>query len=290
MSSGACFSGKRMEETASYFQISLAEWSLHRAIFSKEIEHLDFAGIAKQRFGISNIEYSDHFFKDHVKNLAYLDEMNLRAGDVGVRQLLIMIDVEGSLGDLDPTKRNKSVENHYKWVEAANRLGCHSIRVNAHGVGSSTEVMKAAVDGLRSLSQFAQDYGLNVIVENHGGFSSDGLWLSSVMKQVDMKNCGTLPDFGNFCLEYKEDQCVDEYDRYKGVQQLMPYAKAVSAKTFDFDDNGNETSIDFIRMMKIVKDSGYQGFVGIEYEGDRLSEFEGIEASKQLLQKVASEL
>lgn len=286
----SCTPKKELAASSAFFQVSLAQWSLHRALFSHEIEHLDFASIAQESFGISSIEYSNHFFKEHVSDIPYLNEMNTRAKDVGVRQLLIMIDGEGDLGDLDTARRKTAVENHYKWVEAAKRLECHSIRVNAKGMGSAVDVGKAVVQGLGSLSEFAKDFGLNVIVENHGGYSSDGSWLAGVMREVGMTNCGTLPDFGNFCLEYEGDECAEEYDRYKGVEELMPFAKAVSAKTYDFDVNGDETTIDFMKMMRIVEQSGYQGFVGIEYEGDRLSEFEGIKASKRLLEKIAAQL
>ena len=270
---------------AEKFQISLAEWSLNKALFGKKMDHLDFAITAKKEFGIEAVEYVNQFFKDKAKDAAYLADLSKRATDAGVRQLLIMIDGEGNLGDPNLTKRMEAVENHYKWVEAGKTLGCHSIRVNAGSAGSYEDQMFRAADGLRALSEFGAEHGLNVIVENHGGLSSNGAWLAGVMKQVDMKNCGTLPDFGNFRLNDKES-----YDRYKGVTELMPFAKAVSAKSHDFDDKGNETATDYRKMMKIVLDAGYSGFVGIEYEGSRLDEFAGIRATKALLEKVRSEL
>lgn len=257
------------------FSISLAEWSLHKSIFAGKIDNRDFAKVAKEEFGIEAIEYVNQFFKDKAKDQAYIAELKKRAEDLGVKTLLIMVDGEGKLGDQDPAKRTQAVENHYKWVEAAKALGCHSIRVNAASDGSREEQLELAADGLRRLSEFAATHKLNVIVENHGGLSSDGKWLSEVMKKVGLANCGTLPDFGNFY----------EYDRYQGVQDLMPFAKAVSAKTYDFDGEGNETKIDYPKMMKIVLDAGYNGFVGIEYEGQRLDEFEGIKATKTLLEK-----
>ena len=196
-----------------------------------------------------------------------------------------MIDGEGNLGDPNLKKRTEAVENHYKWVEAGKTLGCHSIRVNAGSAGSYEDQMFRAADGLRALSEFGAEHGLNVIVENHGGLSSNGAWLAGVMKQVNLKNCGTLPDFGNFQVKDGE-----WYDRYKGVTELMPFAKAVSAKSHDFDDKGNETATDYKKMMKIVLDAGYSGFVGIEYEGSKLDEFAGIRATKALLEKVRTEL
>ncbi|HPG07019.1 MAG: TIM barrel protein [Saprospiraceae bacterium] len=277
-----------------FFKISLAEWSFHKALFAKEIDHLDFAKIAKQQYGIEGVEYVNQFFKDKAKDMDYLKEMKMRAEGEGVRSLLIMCDGEGGLGDTNESQRKTAVENHYKWVEAAKFLGCHSIRVNAYGEGIAAEVASAAIDGLGSLAGFAKDYDLNVIVENHGGYSSNGKWLTDVMKQIDMPNCGTLPDFGNFCLKgtYENGKmtCEDMYDRYQGVSEMMPFAKAVSAKTHAFDASGNETETDYLRMMKIVKDAGYKGFVGIEYEGNVLSEADGVRASKALLMKVGAEL
>jgi sugar phosphate isomerase/epimerase len=241
-----------------FFTISLAEWSLHKTLFGGQLTNMEFPAKAKNDFGISAVEYVNQFFKDKATDQAYLKELKQRTSDLGVRNVLIMIDGEGHLGDLDATKRKQAVENHYKWVDAAKFLGCHSIRVNAHG-----------------------------------GYSSNGQWITNVMKQVKNPYCGTLPDFGNFCIasEYGGGEgCKEEYDRYKGTQEMMAFAKGVSAKTHDFDESGNETKIDYLRIMKIVKNAGYRGFVGIEYEGSRLSEEEGIRATKKLLEKVGGML
>jgi len=266
-------------------QISLAEWSFHKALFDKKMDHLGFIEKAGA-MGFKGVEYVNQFFKDKAQDTAYLRQMTETAEKVGVRQLLIMIDGEGYLADLDPKKREEAVKNHYKWVDAAAFLGCHSIRVNAHGEGTSEEVAKAAVDGLSKVAEYAAAKNINVIVENHGGYSSNGQWLSGVMKEINKPNCGTLPDFGNFCLKYGEKGCDEEYDRYKGVEELMPYAKAVSAKSHDFDAEGNETHTDYARMMDIVKKAGYSGFVGVEYEGEVAGEEEGVAATKALIEKV----
>ena len=277
------------------FEISLAQWSLHRSLYSGELDHLDFAKISKINFGIDAIEYVNSFFFEKAEDKSYLREMKNRADDYGVKSLLIMCDNEGSLGDPDNQKRQKAVENHYKWHEAAKYLGCHSIRVNAylteslHGLevgdytktGSYENQVSLAADGLRRLTEFGANLGINTIVENHGGLSSDGSWLASVMKAVDHPRCGTLPDFGNFRIEGDR-----WYDRYKGVKELMPFAKAVSAKSHDFDSNGNETQTDFFRMMDIVIDAGYNGYVGIEYEGSGMDEMSGIKATKDLLDRI----
>jgi len=272
-------------EGKSVYQISLAQWSLHRTLRSGQLDNLDFAKTAREQFGIEAIEYVNQFFKDKAKDMAYLRDMKQRAKDHGVRSLLIMCDGEGNLGDPDAAARTRAVENHYRWVEAAKFLGCHSIRVNAASRGTYEEQVRLAADGLRRLSEFGDQHKINVIVENHGGLSSNGAWLAEVMKTVNHPRCGTLPDFGNFNLGGGK-----EYDRYQGVTELMPFAKAVSAKSHDFDAAGNETKTDYLRMMKIVLDAGYRGWVGIEYEGGRLSEPDGIKATKALLERVRTEL
>jgi sugar phosphate isomerase/epimerase len=274
--SGRAPAAQSKTPAAPAFKISLAQWSLHRELRAGTLDNLDFARVAKKDFGIEAIEYVNSFFKDRAKDAAYLADMNRRAKDLGVYQHLIMCDGEGRLGDPDAAKRTQAVENHYKWVDAAKTLGCASIRVNAASDGSFEEQLALAADGLRRLTEFADPQGINVIVENHGGLSSRGDWLVGVMKRVNHPRCGTLPDFGNFY----------EYDRYQGVAELMPYAKAVSAKTHDFDEKGEETTKDYRRLMEIVTDAGFHSWVGIEYEGRRLPEREGITATLRLLERV----
>ena len=272
---------------APLFRISLAEWSLHRTIFAGKLDNLDFPRAAKQQFGIDAVEYVNQFFKDKAKDAAYLADLAKRAKDEGVTNVLIMCDGLGNLGDPDAAARTKVIENHFPWVEAAKRLGCHSIRVSAGSKGSPEEQQKLVADGLSRLSDYAAQMDMAVIVENHGGLSSNGEWLAKVMKTVNMPGCGTLPDFGNFKIDKAKGI---EYDRYKGVTELMPFAKGVSAKSYDFDDAGNETTIDFRRLMKTVVDAGYKGYVGIEYEGNRLSEKDGIMATKKLLEVIGAEI
>lgn len=279
-----------IKSNASPFKISLAQWSLNKAIFAKEMDNLDFAKVTKTKFDIDAIEYVNQFFKDKAEDAAYLKDLNTRAADHGVQQLLIMIDREGDLGNLNEKERIKAVENHYKWVTAAKTLGCHSIRVNAFGEGSAEDVKKAAIDGLGRLSEFGAKHDINVIVENHGTWSSDGQWLSDVMKQVNMSNCGTLPDFGNFCIKRDsgkqwDGKCIEEYDKYKGVEEMLPYAKAISAKAYRFNEAGEEVDIDFKRMLDLARAANYKGYIGIEYEGSELSEDEGIMATKTLLER-----
>ncbi|MEZ6089586.1 MAG: sugar phosphate isomerase/epimerase family protein [Pirellulaceae bacterium] len=269
-------------ETKPKFKISLAQWSLHRTLRSGKLDNLQFAETAKKEFGIDGIEYVNQFFKDKAKDADYLAELNKRAADQGVTQLLIMVDGEGRLGDPDDSARTKAVENHYRWVEAAKELGCHSVRVNAGSAGEYEEQQKLAADGLRRLSEFAKPHGLNVIVENHGGLSSNGKWLAGTIEKVGMENCGTLPDFGNFWINRGGGE---KYDNYLGTKELMPYAKAVSAKTYAFDDQGNEANLDYARLMDIVLSTGYDGWVGIEWEGGTPDEYEGIRLSKKLLER-----
>ena len=265
------------------FKISLAQWSLHKAFFGKKADPLKFAEIATKDYGIHAVEYVNQFYKDKKKDDAYLKDLKKVADDNKAVSVLIMCDGEGALGDPDEKKRQQAVENHYRWVEWAKFLGCHSIRVNAQtgGNGTREEKAKMAADGLRKLTEFGEKHKIGVIVENHGGLSSDGAWLASVMKLVDNTYCGTLPDFGNF----------GSYDRYKGVDELMPYAKGVSAKTHDFDAKGNETHTDYRKMLDIVvKKHKYHGFIGVEYEGGKMTEDEGIKTSKKLLETVRAEL
>ena len=272
------------------FKISLAQWSLHRMIEAGKLDPLHFAQTAKHDYAVDAIEYVNTFYKGKGADQAYLRELKKRADDLGVHSLLIMCDGEGAIGDADAAKRQTAIQNHHKWIDAAKVLGCHSIRVNASSSGTPEEQHKLVVDGLSRLTEYGIKHDINIIVENHGGLSSNGAWLAAVIFEVNSARCGTLPDFGNFHLG-KNSQGHDEwYDRYKGVRELMPWAKAVSAKSNDFDTHGNETRTDFRKMLRVVLDCGYRGHVGVEYEGDRLSEPDGIRATKALLERVRDEL
>ena len=290
----------KVEATADY-TISLAQWSLHRTYFGGVIDDWEeFARLVKESpdellkgdldpkdfpnlaagYGIHTIELVNIFYFSKANDQAYWTVFKKNCEEAGVKVGLIMCDQLGNLGDADPEARNAAVKNHHAWVDVAKFLGAKTIRVNAAGEGTAEEVAANAVDGLSKLGEYGATKGINIVVENHGGYSSDGKWLSGVMEKVGMDNVGTLPDFGNFF----------EYDRYQGMTDLMPYAKGVSAKSHTFDEQGNEVSSDFLRIMKIVKESGFKGDVGIEYEGPELSEDEGIKATKALLEKVFAEL
>lgn len=280
-----------------FFKISLAQWSLNKAIRGGEMSPFNFAKEASG-LGIDAIEYVSQLYRKEVKELgmdAVVERLKSESEKHSVKNLLIMVDGEGHLADSDEDRLNKTIENHKKWVDAAKVLGCHSIRVNAHGEGTAAEVMENAVIGLTKLSEYAETKGINVLVENHGGYTSNGEWLATVMKKVNRSNCGTLPDFGNFCQtkgygSINSDKCDNPYDIYKGVKELMPFAKAVSAKSYDFDENGNQPKIDYTRILQVVKDAGYSGYIGVEYEGSNLGEKEGVIATKKLLEKAAGEV
>lgn len=295
-------------EKAPDLKISLAQWSLHKSFFGNTLngDWASFGRLLKENpdsllqgklhpddfpkiaagYGIKIIELVNTFYYSKAKDTAYWVSFKKKCEEAGVTVGLIMCDALGDLGNADSAERQKAVENHYDWVRIAKMLGAATIRVNAAGVGTAEEVAKNAADGLSKLGDFAAKEGINVVVENHGGYSSDGSWLAGVMKAVNKTNVGTLPDFGNFCLEYGTDGCKREYDRYKGIAELMPFAKGVSAKTHGFDSTGNESGMDYTRIMKIVTDAGFKGNVGIEFEGDKISEDEGIKATKALLEKL----
>lgn len=266
-----------------WFRLSLAQWSLHRTLRGDGLDNLDFASFTKRTFGIEAVEYVNQFFADKAGDFAYLGEMRKRAEDHGVSSLLIMVDGEGALAAADDAERRKAIENHFRWVAAAAFLGCHAIRVNAAGQGEPDDMAARAADSLVRLATLAEPYGIAVVVENHGGRSSNGAWLADVMRRAGHPAVGTLPDFGNFRISKDE-----QYDRYTGVTELMPFAKAVSAKSHDFGPDGAELHTDYGRMLKIVKDAGYRGYIGIEYEGGKLGEVEGIRATQKLLERLRS--
>ncbi|MDQ8203560.1 sugar phosphate isomerase/epimerase family protein [Pelagicoccus sp. SDUM812003] len=263
-----------------WFDISLAQWSLNKAFWNGEKDKMRFPQIAKNEFGINAVEYVNQFYMEGFSQ-AVVDELVRVSNGEGVRNVLIMCDREGRLGDPDEAKRSEAIENHRRWIEMARALGCHAIRVNAASEGTFDEQIKLAADGLRRLSEMGDLYGISVIVENHGGLSSNGAWLSAVMRQVDHPRCGTLPDFGNFVVDRETGE---QYDRYLGTEQLMPFAKGVSAKTYNFMPDGYERDLDYGRLLEIVKTSGYRGYIGIEWEGSSLDEPTGILKTKKLLE------
>jgi len=277
-------------------EISLAEWSLQRSIREGKFTHLDFAAKAKQEYGINTVEYVNGLFgnsrtdfREAGQNPAYLKEMLVRSKDVGVTNHLIMVDEEGHLAGVNEKERLLAVDNHKKWIEAAKFLECKTVRVNLHGEGDPERKKEASIDSLSRLGEFAGKMGVNIVVENHGGDSSKGFWLRSIMVAVGLDNVGTLPDFGNFCISHPwgttQAECEEQYDRYKGVAEMLPYAKGVSAKTYDFDSAGEQPKMDYKKLIGMVKDSGFSGYIGIEYEGFNQPEDEGIRNTIKLLKR-----
>lgn len=292
-----------MEEMAvPFFKLSLAQWSVHRMVIDGTLDPYAFAEKAKE-WGFSGLEYVSQLYDKELKAADYSEEAmaqfveksNAEAAKHGLSNVLIMIDGQGDLATSDPEERTLAAENHHKWVDAASAMGCHAIRVNLAGSTVPEEWIPNSVDGLTQLATYAKGKNINILVENHGGLSSNAAMLAEVMETVGMDNCGTLPDFGNFCIRRNDPAdyssgCAENYDIYKGVTELMPFAKSVSAKSHDFDADGNETEIDYVKMLQIVKDAGYTGYVGVEYEGGVLSEEAGIMATKELLLAAATKL
>tara|TARA_B110000444_G_scaffold42293_1_gene38198 strand:- start:115 stop:1023 length:909 start_codon:yes stop_codon:yes gene_type:complete len=274
-------------------KISLAQWSLHRTIkIKKELSPNDFS-IKAREMGFDAVEYVSSLYWNELKSRSIAKitrELVSKSNDNDIKNLLIMVDGEGDLAVKNNPNREKAIENHIKWIEMAHELGCHSIRVNLNGEKQKENWIEYSSKSLTKLCSFARKDKINIIVENHGGLSSNAKLLAKVMKEVNLDNCGTLPDFGNFCIE-KEDpnnyfsNCINEYDKYLGMEELMPYAKAVSAKSFDFNNNGEESTIDFKKIIDIVSSFKYKGYYGIEYEGLNLSEEKGILKTKKLLER-----
>lgn len=291
-----------VEKEVPFFKLSLAQWSMHKMLFAEEMDPYDFAKHAKD-LGFSGLEYVNQFYAKELKEAnyskeamdAFVERCNAEAKKYGMQNVLIMIDGEGGMAVSDPAERQQTVENHYKWVDMAAAMGCHAIRVNLYGEEDPVKWKANSVDALTKLSAYAKDKNINILVENHGGLSSNGALMADVMNAVNLENCGTLPDFGNFCIRRNDPKdwasgCADMYDIYQGVKELMPYAKAVSAKSHDFDSNGNEKEIDYSKMLQLVKDSGYTGYIGVEYEGNELGEKDGIIATRDLLVNASKEV
>jgi len=273
-------------------KISLAQWSLHRSFRNGDLDPVDFASIAMEKYKIHAIEYVNGLYPDKGSDESFWKEMKTRSADAGVKNLVLMVDDEGDLGAASEKKRLQSVENHYKWVNAAKLLACPTMRVNAFG-DSDREIYRMAIkDGMSRLADYAAESGINIVIENHGLFSSDAALIAEIIREVNRPNFGSFPDFGNWCLSAKwgttQGECDRVYDRYQGVSELLPFAKAVSAKSYNFNDKGEDTKIDYYKMMKIVKESDYKGYIGIEYEGMEKSEHEGILITKELMKKAWS--
>ena len=284
-----------------FFDLSLAQWSLHKTIRSGTMSPYDFAKVASE-FGFKGLEYVNGLYPDVMNSenkttalQAFVEKNKALAKQYNVKNVLIMIDDEGDLSSSEEQERMSAIENHKLWIDAAHQMGCTAVRLNLHGEKEEAKWIKNSIESLSALSEYAAPFNINVIVENHGGKSSNANLLMQVINQVNFSNCGTLPDFGNFCMSenwgsLKDNKCDDPYDPYLGVSEMLPKAFGMSAKSYEFNANGDETILDYYKLLSIVKKGGYDGFIGVEYEGEVLSEKEGILATKRLLEKVAATL
>ena len=292
---------KEAESQELFFDLSLAQWSLNRSFREGGISPYEFAKLANE-MGFTGLEYVSQLYKDVYESedkaaalAAFVEKNNTLAAQYKMKNVLIMIDGEGDLSSSDEEERTTAEENHKQWIDAAHQMGCSAIRVNLHGEKDEALWIENSIKSLNTLASYAEPLGINVIVENHGGKSSNAGLLMKVINQVSYSNCGTLPDFGNFCLSenwgsLKDNKCDDPYDPYLGVSQMLPKAFGMSAKSFEFDAEGEETILDYHKLLSIIKEGGYTGFIGVEFEGDGLSEKEGIMATKRLLEKAAAKL
>ena len=275
-------------------KISLAQWSLHRAFWESKLDPVDFASISMDTYGIDAVEYVNGFYKESAEDESFWQKMKERSDGAGVQNLVMMVDDEGDLGTADAELRKQAVLNHHKWVHAARILGCHSVRVNAFGDPDREIYRESIMDGMSRLAEYAAKSDVHIVIENHGLFSSDAALIAGIIEEVNMPNFGAFPDFGNWCLSAKwgstQGECDEAYDRYQGVAELLPHARAVSAKSYNFNEKGEDRKIDYYKMLKIVKDSAYNGHIGIEYEGTEKGEHEGILMTRALMEKVWSTL
>ena len=277
-----------------FFRLSLAQWSLHKAIEGGKLNPYDFAAKASD-LGFEGVEYVSQLYTDVMKSKNkpaalknFIATSNAKAKEHDIENVLIMIDEEGDLAVSNKLERTTAINNHKAWIETAAAMDCHSIRINLFGENNEEKWKDYSADSMRQLGEYGAAFNVNILVENHGYLSSNSALVMEMLEQVNLANCGTLPDFGNFCLEREggerwDTKCIREYDRYKGVEELLPKAFAVSAKSHDFDAEGNEINTDYSRMLSLVKKSGYTGFIGVEYEGEKMNEIDGILATKNLL-------
>ena len=281
------------------YKHSLAQWSLHTPFQNGTLDPMNFPQIAKD-LGFEGVEYVTQLYpqvEDAVGKPNYKEAILNLAGKwlekskaAGVDNVLIMVDHAGELADPDPEKLKIAVENHKIWMDAAKLIGAHSVRANLFGELDPEKWHTLSVASLKELGAYGKEIGVNIVIENHGGWSSDADKLVAVMQEVNMDSVGVLPDFGNFCVERRDGDrwaspCINTYDMYDGVTKLMPFAKGVSAKSYNFDEQGNETKIDYQKMLQIVADAGYKGYIGTEYEGPLEDPKEGVTLTKTLVQK-----
>ena len=270
-------------------RLVLAQWSFNRELFKGEMSTFDFIRTAKE-MDFVGVEYVNQFFMDHIEDSAYLDSLRTTAEEVGIKNTLLMIDRAGNLGASKKETREEAVANHKKWILAAKKMNCPNIRINAHGDGSREEIYSACQKSILELSDFGQEHNVGILIENHGSYSSDGNWLSELVKKVNRPNVASLADFDNWCIERENGElwgapCIKEYDRYVGMKQLLPTAKSVSIKAFDFDKDGLPIKTDFKKMFELIFKSGYEGYLAVEFEGHEIDAKIGIQKTKALAER-----
>ncbi len=270
-------------------EIGLSTWSLHRHMgpikrqvvtdtgekhewteeYPEDVSLLDFAGFARKEYGLTHLELIQMSFPS--TEASYLKKLRsaVEAAEAVIEN--VPIDV-GDICELAPERRAEHVRNIKSWMDVAAAIGSRAVRVNTGPSREGSDALALAVESCKRLAEHADKLGLNVLIENHGGISSDPQLLKQLIESVSTERMGACPDFGGF----------DEAIRYDGLQKIMPLAKLVHAKSYAFDEHGEETAIDYARCMQIVKNSGFSGVLSIEYEGDGNAS-EGIKKTKELI-------
>jgi L-ribulose-5-phosphate 3-epimerase len=245
-------------------RISLAQWALNQEIRAGELTNLDFPRIAREEFGIGAIEFVNTLFA--VPTYGYLRKLKQNAVDHGVKMLVMMVDDEGDPVAPSRKERDQFVINHRKWVDIAQFLGCHSVRTNCIGrsTSSKSEALKWAAESYTRLLEYALSAKVSVVIENHGGLSDDPDWMVDLIKEVGN------PHFGSYIDWRWRDPAV--WDNYAYTKKLLPYAKGISYK--------KQPTVEHLgKLVQLSRDSGYQGYYGIEEKG-----FDNIKLSKTLLE------
>ena len=297
----------------SKMDIGLQMYSFAPLIMQGKFDLLGFPDLVKNTYGINGAEYWSIPFMGRENDKDFLNDLKRRSDDIGVDNLIILVDdidiktmqSGPSLASSNKNDRDTAIDYHKKWVDVAKNIGCHSIRINLRSEEENDQkILENSSESISKLIEFSKQDNISIVIENHGGITGDADWLVSLMKNVDSKHLGTLPDFGtyNFCIkrgnlnfQSLSENCEDQYDKYLGVKKLMPYAKGVSAKSHEFDKDGEELSTNYSRMIKIISESNYKGYITIEYEGAMkgmfggegtyLNPHEGILATKKLINK-----
>jgi L-ribulose-5-phosphate 3-epimerase len=237
-------------------EISLAAWSLVRSFRNGKWKLVDLPRICRENLGIGALEFVNQFFENPV--LQYLQTVKRAGKQYEVKFVRIMVDGEGEMAAVEKKDRLASARAHRKWVDIAYELGCADIRCNMRGGTpdwkNDKDLVKRAAEAFNDLLEYARPANIDILIENHGGASSDPDTLVAVMKAVNNPHFGTLPDYGNVNLGD---------DRYEVMRKILPYAKGVSVKAA-WTADGNNVFGDLEKLIKITQESGFHGFWGIE--------------------------